>query len=146
MNILNDWPFITWTTFGIVYKVGSAVLGAFKKSKRPYWGVMGRQFNIYRVLLDFSDSPTDACIYHIVLTTTSYLYLWEVSSSTSSLCSRFWIQNVQKALWSIIGVLSTMECTCTRSGNYFFCFFLMRHSSYNVQSTVDITPLLWWLL
>ena len=59
------------------------MLGAFKKSKRPYWGVMGRQFNIYRVLLDFSDSPTDACIYHIVLTTTSYLYLWEVSSSTS---------------------------------------------------------------
>ena len=41
------------------------MLGAFKKSKRPYWGVMGRQFNIYRVLLDFSDSPTDACIYHI---------------------------------------------------------------------------------
>ena len=47
--------------------VGCAVLGAFKKSKRPYWGVMGRQFNIYRVLLDFSDSPTDACIYHMVL-------------------------------------------------------------------------------
>ena len=67
------------------------MLGAFKKSKRPYWGVMGRQFNIYRVLLDFSDSPTDACIYHMVLLLcTSYLYdLWEVSSSTSSLCSRF---------------------------------------------------------
>ena len=50
------------------------MLGAFKKSKRPYWGVMGRQFNIYRVLLDFSDSPTDACIYHIVLLTPTCIF------------------------------------------------------------------------